>query len=126
MRIIIFIALCTFTTNLYSKQFVVFEGTPNKKGNNILSKKLSKEYQLKIIKSNKNYIWQSRAKKELTHSKSGIFDIFIANDGSGLISIMNNKALDPNSKFKYSYGEHIRNGINLISYYGNSNSLSLY
>jgi hypothetical protein len=119
--IFLFVILYIIAINAfcYAEQ-IVFEGTPFMRNssstetavNEELSGEAQINYKLIITKDDKGYIWFSRDKKRLHHTKSGIFDYFVNPDGSGYIKI--SKA----ENGQYLYLEHMSLSFQTISYWG--------
>jgi len=108
-----------FNTYCHAKQ-IVFEGTPLTRNsssdestkNEQVAGKTQLDYKLIITKDGGDYIWFSRERKNLIHSKSGVYDYFVNPDGSGYIKIT--RMVDG----KYLYLEHMSLGLQTITYWG--------
>lgn len=121
--VFLFVLVIFFNTiaTALNSETIVFSAQPKKRNNTELSINESAEYVVLIKKVADKYIWVTRNKTELSYSRSGIFHIFTAKNGSGFISISDATILGDSLKKDIpliEYGEHIRFGIGVISYYG--------
>lgn len=80
-----------------------------------LAPKDATEYECRIVRDNGRYIWASRENKELERLTSGVFTIFGAKDGSGLIKIVENRAVALDA---FDYFEQLSLGMRTITYWG--------
>jgi hypothetical protein len=105
-----------------AEESIVFQAIPSKRSDTNLSKQEAVKYSLVIKKVGGKYVWVSRNDTKLIYNLSGIYHIFTAVNGSGFVSIVDNRILPDTFRAKGSpdieYGEHVRNGVSVISYYG--------
>ena len=123
MNLKIFIFTIFTSITIFASEKIVFNTFPENRDSQALKSEEAAKYGILIKKVKSKYIWSSREDKELKYHQSGIFHVFTALDGSGIISIVDNSIVDPKNK-NINYGEHIRNGINIISYTGNAKFIS--
>jgi hypothetical protein len=82
------------------------------------------EYKLVITETEGRYYWTSRDNRELRKTTSGAFEIYTGVGGEGMIVVVAEwykkgcKGERVNLCFEFDYGEHIRDGFTMISYYG--------
>jgi len=82
------------------------------------------ELKLVITETEGRYYWTSRDNRELRKTTSGAFEIYTGVGGEGMIVVVAEwykkscKGEKVNLCFEFDYGEHIRDGFTMISYYG--------
>lgn len=109
----------------------VFVGIPLAKtelsGEYLERTKLDKDDQLEfkviIVKEGDRFFWKTREMKELTRHQSGLFVTYQAVDGAGYVRVdLSGGAIGdlkvPGSSLDIGYIEHIKLGLNTITYQG--------
>ena len=120
-KIILWVTVILIMMNITTySETIVFEGIPLVKNSSSIENSLNEQvsgeeqinYKLIITKKGKDYMWFSREKKKLVHSKNGVFDYFVNPEGSGYIKIAKT------SNGKYLYLEHMSIGLQTVTYWG--------
>ena len=120
--LVLFFVLCS--QNVFA-QSVEFVGKPQiissffKK--NSLSSSEQEENRVVIMKEHERYFWTTRNNTELTKNTAGAVTTYVAINGAGMVVITTQPdmlGLCQKDGVCYNYAEHIRTGINIISYYG--------
>jgi hypothetical protein len=107
---------------------ITFVGMPVKaftmKTEYTLKQDKQEELKLVITETEGRYYWTSRDNRELKKTTSGAFEIYTGIVGEGMIVVVAEwykkscKGEAVNLCFEFDYGEHIRDGFTMISYYG--------
>jgi len=87
----------------------------------------AQEFAVVIVKRNGRYFWASRENRELLHSRSGVFDLFIEPGGSGYIKVLDQRALPdflrvPGPAIQYL--EQMTLGLATLTYWGEATDFS--
>lgn len=111
----------------------IFTGIPNKKieiqENSVLTTQLFKnealEYKVIISIKDGKYFWESRGNVELKKIESGVYETYIATNGSGYIRVLKKtmrdlykKMTEEDKEKNYLYSEHLVNQLGSITYIG--------
>lgn len=78
------------------------------------------EYAVVITKEGMDFFWASRGDKPLRRIRSGATTIFLAEDGSGYIRLVDDAVVGGEIGFKYKYTEHLPIVINSVTYVGHA------
>jgi len=81
------------------------------------------EFKVIIVKEGDRFFWKTREMKELTRLQSGLFVTYQALDGAGYVRVdLSGGAIGdlkvPGSSLDIGYIEHIKLGLNTITYQG--------
>ena len=76
------------------------------------------EFQAVIVEKDGKYFWKNREMKELQKHKGGIFITYQATDGSGYVRIDTFGASNAKGTGNIDYIEHLKLGLNTITYQG--------
>ena len=81
------------------------------------------EFKVIIVKEGDRFFWKTREMKELTRHQSGLFVTYQAVDGAGYVRVdLSGGAIGdlkvPGSSLDIGYIEHIKLGLNTITYQG--------
>ena len=81
------------------------------------------EFKVIIVKEGDRFFWKTREMKELTRHQSGLFVTYQAVDGAGYVRVdLSGGAIGdlkvPGSPSDIGYIEHIKLGLNTITYQG--------
>ena len=127
-KLLLLVLCITNFTSTAMAAGIVFVGKPLKSSTmgteNTLSPDKQEEYKVVITENEGRYYWATRENTELKKTTSGAFEIYTAVGGVGMIVVVaewyrkscEGKAL--NLCFEFDYGEHLRTGYTIISYYG--------
>jgi hypothetical protein len=115
---------------------LVFDATPTvrvdsyeaKTVRRTLPKQVGARNRVTITYRGGRYYWTSREDKELVHSRSGAFHIFVATDGGGYVKVCDQQELpeqmrSPGPRFRFM--EHVTLHLSTITYWGSSEKLFL-
>ncbi len=130
-RFVITLFVLTIATTVNAQSTVAFKGLPLVKvsegGVSRISENIVKDNAVNlkcvISKISGSYYWASRENVNLLRIDSGAFSTFVAENGSGLIRMVNpdlkNAAsLMSETEAKYDYVEHLFIGLRSVTYYG--------
>ena len=81
------------------------------------------EFKVIIVKEGDRFFWKTREMKALTRHQSGLFVTYQALDGSGYVTVdLSGGAIGelnvPGSSLDIGYLEHLKFGLNTITYQG--------
>ena len=131
LSIIFLLSSCSSTKEKTSRttaslgEEIILNAHPTFRDGKKLSKKESAEYGVMIKKVGKNYIWASREDRVLIYNLSGVFHIFTAADGSGMIIISElDRVMGKKKSYPFKIAEHIRLFMDFITYKGESDFFS--
>ena len=112
------------TVALYGSPLVKIESGQD--GTELVSMSPSQrqEFHVGIVKRDGRYFWSTREDRELLHTQSGAYHLFIDPLGGGYVKVEVTSLLLPDSDTPIRYIEHLSLGLATLTYWGTAEAFA--